>query len=258
VENQGLTASAHPRKPAENHSRSSRDSVARYNFLMVPSNMLRLDRSLSWTLLRFNCVVSLNTATPHLLQRSRATIRGVSNPTKMSTRMPPVPPKPISDSAGANSQFNSIWRKIQRFWMTIFDVELTPTLRPTRRSLAAAENADAALEALETAYQHAHENNLLVKNPVVEAHKDIASATSYEEILSGAIQMSLHAFRTLLLFVVQRALVSRFIWLPPRFGNSSSIIAQLKRALPENLAVALRQNEKLAFSSPPYRICHPR
>jgi hypothetical protein len=61
----------------------------------------------------------------------------------------------------------------------------------------------------------------------------------------------------LLLFVDKRTFVSWSIWIPPRVGNDSSIVAQFQRSLSENFAIALRQRKNLTSSSKPYRVSRP-
>src|SRR5208337_5141051 len=61
----------------------------------------------------------------------------------------------------------------------------------------------------------------------------------------------------LLLFVDERTFLSWPIWIPPRFGDDLSIIAQFQRALSENFAVAFRQSANLASSNRPCGVGRP-
>ena len=58
----------------------------------------------------------------------------------------------------------------------------------------------------------------------------------------------------LLFFVDKRTFVIWPIWIPPRLGDDPSISTQLKRALIEYFAIALRQGVKLASSSKPHGV----
>jgi hypothetical protein len=87
-------------------------------------------------------------------------------------------------------------------------------------------------------------------------------ASFWDRVLQGLfilrqVQRELIVAAILLLFVDKRTLVSWLTWVPPRFGNDSSIVTQFERALSESFAIALRQSGNLASSNQPYRVGHP-
>lgn len=104
----------------------------------------------------------------------------------------------IDPDASANAKTQGIWETATQRFIAAHDSNsweggeansnLLKKIIYDNPELADATDPDAAFEALETAYQYAKENNLLVGNPEVQTRREILAAKSHEEIKASLLR----------------------------------------------------------------------